>query len=107
MIKKENYEVELDDKNKINIRIIKEHNKLVKFAINLSSYLNGKWHAVYRVDNYHGFLHEQKLWRTKKPIPLTTHEYASLSKVIKYYNYLIKQEYKKFREYFDEKLKNE
>ena len=65
MIKKENYEVELDDKNKINIRIIKEHNKLVKFAINLSSYLNGKWHAVYRVDNYHGFLHEQKLWRTK------------------------------------------
>jgi len=67
--------------------------------------INGKWVEVYRVDNYHGFLHEQRHWRSSKPIPLDDN--LPLNLVVKDYMILIKDDYGKYRNYYEEKMKKE
>ena len=80
-IKRKSIEVYLDDKNKLNFTIIKEDGKLKRFAINYSAKIDDKWHAVYRADNYHEFVHEQRLWISNDPIPLPEYESTDLKEV--------------------------
>ena len=69
-LKKKSIEVYLDENNKLNFTIVKEDAKFKKFAINYSAKIDDRWYAVYRVDNYHGFVHEQRLWISNEPLPL-------------------------------------
>jgi len=103
MIKKTNTNT-LDEFNRITITTIKQNNKLKKFALNLSCKIQGKWYAVYRVDNYHGFLHEQKLWRSNQPLPLQEEKYISLMAAMKHHFLKISEEYEKYRWYFERSL---
>ena len=102
MIKKKEQEIWIDNDNKIFIKIFKENNRIVKFSINFSANINGKWYAIYRVDNYHGFLHEQKLWRTKEPIPMEPFESWDLHIAFDYFFDQIINNHEKYRKYFEE-----
>ena len=105
-VKKKSIEVYLDDKNKINFTIIKEDGKFKRFAINYSAKINDKWYAVYRVDNHHGFVHEQRLWISNDPIPLPEYESMDLKDVFDIFFQKIKEGHSSFRKYFEEKKKN-
>jgi len=103
--KKKTIEVYLDSSNKLNITIIKENNQFKRFAINYSARFNGKWHPVYRVDNHHSYLHEQRLWQTKKPIPLPEYDYLDLKEVFDIFFQKVKQGCLRFRQYFEDHKK--
>lgn len=105
-IKKKSIEVYLDEKNKLNLTIIKEDGKFKRFAINYSAQIDDKWHAVYRVDNYHGFVHEQRLWISNEPIPLPEYEYMDLKEVFDISFQKVKEAHAIFRKYFEERKKN-
>lgn len=60
----------LTSEDYLDITLFYKKGKIIKFALNYRAVVKGKLHPIYRVDNYHGFLHEQRLWRTKKPMPL-------------------------------------
>ncbi len=105
-IKKKSIEVYLDGKNKLNFTIIKEDGKFKRFAINYSAKIDDKWHAVYRVDNYHGFVHEQRLWINNKPIPLPEYEHMGLKEVFDIFFQKIKDGHSHFRKYLEERKKN-
>lgn len=99
-IKKKSIEVYLDDRNKINFTIIKEDGKFKRFAINYSAKIDDKWRAVYRVDNYHGFVHEQRLWIGNEPIPLHEYESMDLKDVFDIFFQKVKEGHASFRKYF-------
>ena len=105
-IKKKSIEAYLDDKNKINFTIIKEDGKFKRFAINYSAKIDDKWHAVYRVDNYHGFVHEQRLWISNEPIPLPEYESMDLKDMFDIFFQKVKDGHTRFRKYFEERKKN-
>jgi hypothetical protein len=67
--------------------------------LNYRAFINKKWFEVYRVDNYHGYLHEQKFWRSPKPIPLDL-KWIPLKMIVDKYIEDIIQNFKKYRGYF-------
>jgi len=75
--------------------------QIVKFALNYRALINNKWEQIYRVDNFHGFLHEQRFWRTKEPIPVEENLPNNII-VNKYVDYII-ENFQKFKEYFKKK----
>ena len=77
-------------------------NTIMKFALNYRALIDGKWEQIYRVDNYHGFLHEQKFWRTAEPIPIINIENLPLIYVVERYADEIHNNYYKFRRCFVE-----
>ena len=105
-IKKKSVEVYLNEKNKLNFTIIKEDDKFKRFAINYSAKINDKWLAVYRVDNYHGFVHEQRLWISNDPISLPEYESMDLKDVFDIFFQKVREGHSRFRKYFEEKKKN-
>ncbi|MFH1396656.1 MAG: hypothetical protein ABIG93_04625 [archaeon] len=82
-----------------------ERKIIKKFALNYRASINGKWYEVYRVDNYHGFLHEQRFWRSPEPMPLETD--MSLNEVVEHYVEKISLNFPKYRRYFIEMKRKE
>ena len=78
---------------------------LTKFALNYRTQIKGRWYEIYRVDNYHGFLHEQKFWRSSEPIPVIYKEDWPLQLVINEYMDEIINNFEKYRLYFKRTLK--
>ena len=51
----------LDDQNTLRVRFELEQGKVVKFIVQLESYLDNEWIPVVRYDTAHGFAHCDKL----------------------------------------------
>jgi hypothetical protein len=101
-MKSKEFTTVLTSEDKIDVKLAWENNKLWRFVINYRASIKDKWHEVYRVDNYHGFLHEQKFWRSPKPIIINDKEGWSLKMVFDYYIeevYCNFQDYKKYYEH--------
>lgn len=60
----------LDNGVLVDITLITERGSIRHFVINLRIVVNDKSYEVYRADTAHGLLHEQKFWRSPKPIRL-------------------------------------
>ena len=83
-MKQVEYTTLLTTEDLIDVRLMWEKKgEITKFSLNYRTMINGKWIEVYRVDNYHGFLHEQRYWRSPEPIRLSEH--LPLNLVIKKY----------------------
>ena len=80
---------------------------LTKFALNYRAFINEKWQEVYRVDNYHGFLHEQRYWRSPKPISITDKEGWALKMVFDMYVDEIVSNFQRYRVYYEEALRKD
>lgn len=63
------------DAVRIDVRWKIEKGKVKDFAINVTLLENDKASDVFRVDTKHGYLHEQKFWRSPKTIPLDYQNY--------------------------------
>ena len=77
---------------------------LTKFALNYRAQIHSKWHEIYRVDNYHGFLHEQKFWRSSRPIPIVHHQGWPVDSILEEYRNQIIENFEKYRSYFEREL---
>ena len=80
-----------------------ESKEIKKFALNYRALIDERWHEVYRVDNFHGFLHEQRFWRSPKPTPLE--ENRSLNFVVEHHVNEITINFPRYRKYFEEMMK--
>jgi len=96
------YSIELTPKDILDVVLIwQQVGMLTKFALNYRAYINGEWYEIYRVDNYHGFLHEQKFWRSPQPIPIMDKEGWSLRLIFQEYHDEIVEHFWKYRSYFE------
>jgi len=84
---------------------VKQKKKIVKFSLNYRAFINGKWEEIYRVDNFHGFLHEQRFWRSPHPIPLKDN--LPMNSIFTKYLKVIKENYKRYRSYFQDIRRDE
>jgi hypothetical protein len=87
--------------------VLGEHRAVIKFALNLSAYIRGRWRAVYRVDNYHGFLHEQRLWLTPRPFPLHGFDGWHPKDLFIHFRNHIRENAARFKEYMEATLRGD
>jgi hypothetical protein len=91
----------LTSEDMLDITLEIKKKQIKKFALNYRALIKNKWEQIYRVDNFHGFLHEQRFWRTKEPIPIEDSLPNSII-INKYVDYII-ENFQKFKEYFKRK----
>lgn len=105
MIKKIKFTKTLTSQDFLDITIFYEKGKIIKFALNYRAFIKGKIHPIYRVDNYHGFLHEQRLWRTKKPIPIDK-EGLSNNQIVDKYVDVIHMNFYRYKGYYMKRFRS-
>ncbi len=99
------YSVELTPEDVLDVVLIWEQRGILsKFALNYRACIQGWWYEVYRVDNYHGFLHEQKFWRNSQPMPIMHKESWSLYLILEEYRSEIIDNFERYRSYFERSL---
>jgi hypothetical protein len=92
----------------LNVRLVLgERREVITFALNLGAYIAGRWRAVYRVDNYHGFLHEQRLWLTRRPFPLQGYDGWSARELFAHFRTFIVENASRFKAYQEAALRGE
>ena len=106
-MRKKHFVAPLTDEDVLDVHIETDKATVTKFALNYRAKIDGLLRQIYRVDNYHGFLHEQRFWRGKDPIPIKIFEDIPLTIVINAYIDRIKEEYEKYKQYYVEKNKKE
>lgn len=100
LIKVKKFTTVLTVEDYLDVSLYFEKNRIIKFALNYRGRIGKKWHPIYRVDNFHGFLHEQRFWRTKDLIPLIDEERKSNERIIEEYTEKIVMNFRKYKEYF-------
>lgn len=98
------YPSSLTSEDILDITLMIEARELQKFAINYRANIEDEWYEVYRVDNYHGFLHEQRFWSSSRPILIKDKEGWTLQMVFEYYIDEVTDNFERYRLYFEEAL---
>jgi len=103
-MKQKEFTTVLTHKDLIDVKLAWVNKELQKFAINYRVNIEEVWYEVYRVDNYHGFLHEQKFWRSPEPIIIKDKDGWSLKMVFEHYLEEVHYNFQDYRSYFEEAL---
>ncbi len=107
-IKVKKFTTVLTSEDYLDVTLYIDKKRILKFALNYRCVLGNKWHQIYRVDNFHGFLHEQRFWRTKEPIPLKVmEEKFSNDKIVEDYTEIIILNFQKYKEYYKKSKESE
>lgn len=95
------YTIILTAEDCIDTTLYIEERMIVKFALNYRSSIKGRWKEVYRVDNFHGYLHEQRFWIRPEPIRIGT--YLPLKEFVKEQTTNIRANFRRYRQYMKRK----
>lgn len=95
--------IELDDYLDVMIQWGDE-GQVQKFALNYRAWIDGTFHQIYRIDDAHGYLHEQRFWISSDPIPLPDKEALPKQDVIHESFRYIYENYKRLKGYYKDKL---
>jgi len=79
--------------------------EIIRFVLNYRACIEKKWEQIYRVDNFHGFLHEHKFWRSPEPIPINVEEKSPLVYIVEKYKDQIVKNFRKYKFYFEQSKK--
>ena len=94
-----------DGNDILDVNLDIEKGVVKRFALNYRTLIKSKWHIIYRVDNYHGYLHEQRFWISKEQIPLEDEERMyTINYVVELYSERIALNYQRYKRYYLEKL---
>ncbi|MFH1637357.1 MAG: hypothetical protein ABIB71_02955 [Candidatus Woesearchaeota archaeon] len=99
-MKLEKFSVHLSQEDVMDVMMLIKGGIIVKFALNYRTLINKKWEVVYRGDNFHGFLHEQRFRISSKPRPLINEESFPLASIVAEYYKFIKENFQKYKTYF-------
>jgi len=80
--------------------------KIYKFALNYRALIKNKWKPIYRINNFHGFLHEHKFWRSHDPKHLKNEEKLSINTIVNKYIDKIVKNFQKYRHYSEQQNKS-
>ncbi len=99
-LRRESYVTALTPDDEVDVTLLIGPGVIVRFSINYRTF-DDIWHEVYRVDNHHGFVHEQRLWRDNVPRPVPADEQNVDSAVlIGMVLRRIKREYQSYKTWF-------
>jgi len=93
------YTIILTAEDCIDTTLYIEERRIVKFALNYCTNIKSRWKEVYRVDNFHGYLHEQRFWISPEPIRIGT--YLPLKEFVKEQTAKIIANFTKYRTYME------
>lgn len=79
---------------------------IIDFSLNYRTTINGLSVVVYRVDTFHGPLHEHRFWKGAVPIPLQNDQLLPLNLVFEKYKHLIMHNFEKYKSYYLEAMKH-
>ena len=103
-MKRKKFTTALTPEDLLDITLFIDKQEVIRFALNYRALIRGAWRVVYRVDNFHGFLHEQKFWRSPKPVRIERGELTPLIDLIdKYFDY-ITDNFRRFKSYYEDSL---
>lgn len=100
------YAVFLTPTDAIDVKLFIRRNEVVKFSLNYRTEIDGRWYQVYRIDSYHGYLHEMKYWISPKPIrlPYIERQY-SLGEVFRHSMNEIKNSFGRYRSLYEKAMR--
>ena len=104
-LKKYEHTQDLTEQDRLDIKISWKNNHLTQFSLNYRAWINEKWYEVYRVDNYHGFLHKNCYWKTSEQIRIKDKDQWTLKMIFDHYVDEIVENFTKYRSYFEQSLK--
>ena len=84
----------------LDVSLYFEKNKIIRFALNYRACISDSWKEVYRVDNFHGYLHEQRFWISPEPVKIE--DPLPLNLVVEKYIDIIFDNFDRYRRYFEE-----
>jgi len=99
------YIKQLTSEDLLDINFTSESNQIQKFAINYRASIQDEWYEVYRVDNYHEYLHEIKFWRSSEQIMIKDKNKWSLKVIFDHYIDEVVGNFQNYRRYFEEALR--
>lgn len=103
-MKQKKFNIMLAADDALDVTINFENHKITEFALNYRAWINEQWHEIYRVDNYHGFLHENRMWQDRKAIPIKDKEGWTMSMIVDYYVDEITANFPRYKKMFEEAL---
>jgi len=65
-MKEFNYNQYLTDEDRIHVSFTQNRGKILKFSINYSARISGRWREIFRVDNCHGVPHTHRYYMHRK-----------------------------------------
>ena len=93
-------------KDLLDVNLDIEKGTVKRFALNYRALIKDEWHIIYRLDNYHAYLHEQRFWISKEPIPLEDEERTyTTNYIVELYSERIALNYRRYKNYYLKKLK--
>lgn len=98
------YCVPLSERDFLDVKLKVERKKVVDFSLNYRAKIEENFFEVYRVDTAHGLLHEQRFWLTPEPIPIPSME-RNLNYLFNFYLDQIKNNFKRYRKYYEDRMK--
>ncbi|MBU2099803.1 hypothetical protein KKG83_01100 [Candidatus Micrarchaeota archaeon] len=98
------FTVPLTDSDFLDVKLKVEKNIVVDFSLNYRAKICESFFEIYRVDTAHGFLHEQRFWITPEPIPVPSME-RNLNYIFNFYLNQIKENFKRYKSYFEDRMK--
>ena len=96
------YGIPITTEDMLDIKLVIEQNKVNGFVINYRTKIKSDWHAVYRVDTCHNYLHEQRFWISPEPIKLP--KTLPLQYIFNFYLEQIKENFERYKQYYLNKL---
>ncbi len=103
-MKQKKFSIMLAADDALDVTINFENHQIIEFALNYRAWIGEQWHEIYRVDNYHGFLHENRMWQDRKAIPITDKEGWTMPMIIDYYIDEITANFPRYKRLFEETL---
>ena len=96
------FSVSLTKGDVLDVKIGAEGNKIKVFALNYRTKIGERFFEVYRVDNAHGFLHEQRYWISPEPISIPTMG-KEIKDIFDFYLKFIRENFEGYKHYFLER----
>lgn len=71
--------------------------RIRRFAITYSARIRDRWWEVVRYDNFHGYLHRQRFWRSAKPERLPAREHLPIDALVERCRQDLRQNGRRYR----------
>lgn len=81
--------------------------RLSRFAITYSAQISGRWKEVVRYDNFHGYLHRQRFWRSREPEPTSNLERLGSDALLEACREDLRQNWRRYRTLMESAVREE
>ena len=112
MSKRKTYEIFLSGEDRIHVDLEFEKARgtrlrIHRFAITYSARIGRRWREVVRYDNFHGYLHRQKFWRSAEPERVPAMERMPIDAVLEACRKDLRAHWRRYRTLMEPRMEEE